>query len=281
MAKNNYENKNNLNGVEREVILLLLVREMIDSMVNLEMMNLLGEDPNSEIRFKSSISQQLFGVLLVDFIKIKDRTTLIGPIKSFLLELQSICSKPSFDSQKRTISALSQAATAFDEWLKGGYDDQIWLPSIDRYLPLSISRYDVIYIYGNLSKHNILDLSIAANKIRKIFSKDDNNDIDIEDVYMAMYDIYDYFDENIFNYYASAIAEFLNNIRWEIYNYLRPQLERSIVWEGGDPPKYSFTYPEQIENVFAQKCYWDLMNAMQNEPYIRRFRVSKRLKLRY
>jgi hypothetical protein len=98
---------------------------------------------------------------------------------------------------------------------------------------------------------------------------------------LALGDFYERFHTDILNYHSSTIAEFLNNIRWGIYDYLQPELRRSIVWEGGNPRKYHYTFPIGIESNFAKQCYWDLMNEVLQPPYVRRFQVTKWLKLRY
>lgn len=56
-----------LNGIE-EVILLKAVKEFIDSMVNFEMLQIYGSDPDSNILFNTSTLQRLFNVILVDFL---------------------------------------------------------------------------------------------------------------------------------------------------------------------------------------------------------------------
>jgi hypothetical protein len=56
-----------ISNIEQEVIILKAVKELIDSMVNYEMMSLLGADPNSTILFKSSTHQKIFNIVLVVF----------------------------------------------------------------------------------------------------------------------------------------------------------------------------------------------------------------------
>lgn len=81
--------------------------------------------------------------------------------------------------------------------------------------------------------------------------------------------------------HGSTIAEFLNNIRWGIYEYLKPEFSRSLVRDTKNPPRYWHTYPEDIKNEFAKNCYWDLMNEVRSDPYLRKFKVTEVLKLRY
>ena len=79
---------------------------------------------------------------------------------------------------------------------------------------------------------------------------------------------------------SSLIAEFLNNLRWGIYNYVRPEFERSF--ERVDPePMYRFKYPAGVANPLAQQMYWGLMNMARSQPYFPKFTVSESFKKLY
>jgi len=62
-----------MNNIEQEVIILKAVKELIDSMVNFELMSLEGNDPNSNIIFKSMTHQMFFNIILVDFLSCTDK----------------------------------------------------------------------------------------------------------------------------------------------------------------------------------------------------------------
>jgi len=98
---------------------------------------------------------------------------------------------------------------------------------------------------------------------------------------LALDDFYQWFHDDIFNYHASTIAEFLNNIRWAIYEYLQPEFHSSIVWESREPAKYRYTYPGGVSSKLGKSYYSDLMNEVRSAPYVPRFQVTKWLKLRY
>jgi len=51
------------------------------------------------------------------------------------------------------------------------------------------------------------------------------------------------------------------------------------VWEGSN--QYRYKYPEEIKTGFSKTCYWDLMNKVREKPFMRKFKVTKWLKLRY
>ena len=265
-------------GVEQEVIILKAVEELIDSMVNFELMDLLGNDPDSNILFKSPTHQRFFNIILVDFLS---RTDPSGPIEqtSYLGGLSKIVENPYFN-ENNSVHNLKVATQEFKDWLEQEVEVDVWLPSIDTDTKLKISRFDFLKMTGNISKHNYLRAIGVANDLKDILLKSGIT-VDIKEALLALAEFYERFHTDILNYHSSTIAEFLNNIRWGIYDYLQPEFKKSIVWEGGSPPKYHYTYPKGIQSEFAKACYWELMNEVRREPYMRRFKVTKWLKLRY
>lgn len=269
----------NLSTIEQEIIVLKAVEEIIDSIVNYEMMSLLGNDPDSEIRFNSSTHQRFFNIVLVDFLSPIDIKDLIKQT-SYLDAMKDISERPNFNISD-SIKPLLEATHRFDDWLEQEVKvDNVWLPSINTQATLCISRKGSLKMCGNISKHNFLRLNRVAVELQNTLAKNGVS-VTLEDSLLTLPDFYDQFHTDILNYHSSTIAEFLNNIRWGIYEYLQPELRRSIVWEGGDPPKYRYTYPNAVTSRFAKECYWELMNEVRSAPYMRKFTVSKWLKLRY
>ncbi len=266
-------------GIEQEVIILKAVIELINSMVNFELMSLLGNDPDSEIAFKGYTHQRFFNIILVDFLSCTDKK---GPIKqtSYLGGLREIVNNPCFD-ENNSVHNLKVATQEFTDWLDQKVEVDVWLPSIDKDTRLKIKRLDFLKMTGNISKHHSLKLTVTAGKLKQFLS---NNGItvDTDEALLALAEFYERFHTDILSYHSSTIAEFLNNIRWGIYDYLQPEFNRSIVWEeGSNLPKYHYTYPKEIQGEFAKACYWDLMNEVRSKPYMRKFKVTKWLKLRY
>jgi len=264
-------------GIEQEVIILKAVKELIDSMVNFELMSLLGNGPDSEIAFKDYTHQRFFNIILVDFLSRSDKR---GPIKqtSYLGGLREIVNNPYFD-ENNSAHNLKVATQEFKEWLEQEVEVDVWLPSIDKETKLKILRFDFLKMTGDISKHNYLRAIGVAEDLKDILSKSGIT-VDINEALLALAEFYERF-QDILGYHSSTIAEFLNNIRWGIYDYLQPEFNKSIVWEGGDPPKYHYTYPKEIQSEFAKACYWELMNEVRSKPYMRKFKVNKWLKLRY
>lgn len=267
-----------LRKIEEEVVLLKAIKEIIDSIVNFEVLALAGNDPDSQISFHSITHQKFFNIVLVDFLSRTDKRSSITQI-SYLGALKAISENPSFNVGG-SIAPLNQATHVFVEWLEQEVEIQIWLPSIDKETVLKIQRITFLKMCGDISKHNFLRNLGTAEDLKDALERSSVS-IELDDALLALSNFYEKFHTDILNYHGSTIAEFLNNIRWGIYEYLQPEFHRSIVWESHSPPKYRYTYPDDILSRFAKECYWELMNEVRTPPYMRRFQVTKWLKLRY
>ena len=267
-----------LSDIETEIVILKAVNEIIDSLVNFEMLSLSGTDPEAMIRFKSMTHQRFFSTVLVDFLS---RTDKKGPVKadSYLGALRNIGQNPSLAAVEYAAS-LREATDQFVAWLEFVASIDVWLPSIAIQGPLQLSRLTLLKMCGNISKHNFLRNIGVAEELRKALEAI-HPPATLEDAMLALADFYEKSQNNFFAYHSSTIAEFLNNIRWEIFEYLRPEFQRSYVLEGGDPPKYGYTYPIGVSQELAKQCYWDLMNDVRSGPFVRRFQVPDELKRRY
>ena len=111
--------------------------------------------------------------------------------------------------------------------------------------------------------------------------KSNGNNISLDEGYLVIPEFYDWFHEHVLNYHSSAIAEFLNNMRWGIYEYLKPEFDRSFTKDDPASIAYRYIYPSDCSNPVIRTMYWDLMNSVRTEPYVPRFEVTKYLKMRY
>lgn len=254
-----------LSEIEEEVILLKAIKELIDSMVNFEVLNLYGNDPDTNILFNSTTHQKFFNIILVDFLSQTDEKGFTKQV-SYLGALRKISESPSFNVNN-SINALRKATFEFVDWLKQQVEVKIWLPSIDTETKLTLSRLTFLKMCGNISKHNFLRAIGVAEELKGILSKSGIT-IELDSALLALSDFYERFHTDILNYHASTIAEFLNNIRWGIYEYLQPEFQSSIVWDKTTPPLYRYTYPNGVEAKLAQECYWEIMNEVRTPPYI-------------
>lgn len=267
-----------LNKTEEEVILLSAINGMINSMVNFEILSLNGMDPDSSVMFATSTHQRFFNIVLVDFLSQTDNR---APIRqtTYLGALRSISETPSFNVSN-SIEPLRSATQEFINWLKQEVEVDVWLPLVDKQTPLKIERLDFLKMSGNISKHNFLRSVGVAQRLKKTL-EESGTPIEMDDALLSLGDFHSRFHTDILGYHASTIAEFLNNIRWGIFDYLQPEFRRSIVYDKDNPPAYRYTYPEGVSTKLAQECYWELMNDVRHEPYVRRFQVTRWLKLRY
>lgn len=264
--------------IEKEVIYLKAIEELINTMVNFEILDLVGNDPESSIRFKSITHQKYFNIVLVDFLSPSD-ARVIGEQQTYLDALRSICNTPNFNTNE-SVNSLASATDEFINWLDQEIQVETWLPSINTNAVLSVKRSEFLRICGNISKHNFSRLSFTADDLIKVLKRNKIN-IDLPDALLSLGQFYERFHTDILSYAASTICEFLNSIRWGIHEYLQPEFSRSMVREAGDSPLYTYQYPNGVENEFAKNCYWDLMNGVRSTPHVRRFKVTRWLKLRY
>jgi hypothetical protein len=264
--------------IEEEVIFLRAITDLIDSMVNHAVLQVVGASPDANILFHTSTDQRLFNILLVDLLSTSDKR-LVGRRVPYLAALTEICNEPSFDV-RGSVEGLRVATASFVDWLAFEPTVEAWLPSIDREVELTMPRSTFLRICGNLSKHSILRQSRPAEEVQLLLEKSGVS-LTLDEAVLALEDFYQRFHTDILNYHASAIAEMLTQIQWGVYYYLLPEYERSYVFECGEFAKYRFTYPEGVEQSLAKSLYWDLMNDVRRKPIMNRFVVTKHLKSRY
>ncbi|MCU7827987.1 MAG: hypothetical protein KZQ85_02865 [Candidatus Thiodiazotropha sp. (ex Myrtea sp. 'scaly one' KF741663)] len=264
--------------IEQEVIILRNVYDHIGEMVNFSLMDIQGRDPNSMIMFKDMNQRKLFFILLVDFLSVTDKR---GPIvqTSFLGGLLRVCENPQF-SEADSEKGLKEVVIRFKVWLQEKRIIDIWMPSISEEVKLSISRLDAIKMSGDVSKHNYLRASGVALRLQEIL-KESGVSVETEQAMLALPDFYERFHDDILIYLSSHICEFLNDIRWAIHTYLRPEFSKSFHRTSSSVIDYSYHVPKEIQSEYARDCYWELMNELRRKPYMRQFVVSESFKSEY
>ena len=267
-----------LTSTEEEVIYLVAVIESIDSMVNDIIFELIGDDPQSQILFRDESAQRLFNIYLVDFLSTTDKHAPV-PSKSYLKALHEITENAAFSNDM--IENLKLSVGSFKEWLDTEVSVKVWFPSINYDGEIRLSRSLFIKMCGNLSKHNILrSMGIAVN-IMDVLKKE-GVQITKEESMFILDEFYEWFHDDILNYHGTTIVEFLNNIRWGIYDYLKIEHQSSIAWDYNSALKrYTYNTPSGIKSDFGKKWYWSLMNKVKQPPYIRRFIATESLKNRF
>lgn len=266
-------------ALEHEVIFLRVTIELIDAMVNFEVLDIDRNGEFSEVRFKAPTHHKYFGILLVDFLSKIHKDSLIGEKPSHVDALKAVCSAPGFQNPG-SADQLKFAVQELSAWLDQEVSVAVWLPSLSAESTLTIERQRFLWMCGNVSKHNLLNLSRVAAKLKKHLNAS-GLAADESDALLALEDFYTRFHDDILLYHSSRIVELLNNVRWGIHTYLRAEYERSYV-PGTDPGQpYRFIYPNAITSSFARECYWALMNSARAQPFFPHFKAHEILLRRY
>jgi hypothetical protein len=277
--------------IEQEAIILNAAWEMVDDMVNYAMFVKSDEVENTNLMFKTSAHARLFNVLLCDFLSLPQRRGK-SPIPfdlpdppsgarpsdlTFLFYLRQICGTPTLN---RDSGALVSSVEAFADWLEGEtFIEHVWFPTVNVEVDLKVMRLTYLKICGDIGKHSLARLQGNVERIRKILA-DHGHQIDEGMAYAALPEFYEWFHDHLFIYHSSSIAEFLNNIRLGIYEYLKPEFNRS--YERVDPaPMYRYNVPKDIGTPLAREMYWALMNKVRGRPFFPKFTVSRSFKSQF
>jgi hypothetical protein len=259
-----------LNEFEAEVVVLLATYELIDSIANKAMLDI-GDGAKTQVGFKSHIHAKYFNLALVDLLSLTDKD---GPVpqRTYLQGLSGICSDPSFGGE--SVAGLRNAVEEFRSWLTTEITIQgMWLPTINLNIDLRIQRIDALKIAGNICKHNVLRSVQTMRAFQKVLAAN-NVEIGLNQVLQTIEQLYEWLHSHKFVAQSNAIVEFINNIRWGIYDYLQPQYQRSMV-RHADEVGYHYTYPEEVKDELARANYWELMNKVRQPPYFQRFEVPE------
>jgi hypothetical protein len=263
--------------IEGEVIFLRAITDLLDQMLNYSVFALLGNPPQGEISFHTELHQRFFNILLVDLLSDSDKQ-LVACKVSYLDALGNICEAPCFGDKVQ--QSLRASYRILIDWLAVAPSIPVWLPSLDSEVQLTLPRRTFIRICGNITKHSILRQSRPAKELKDMLEQA-GSAVSLDEAALALEAFYVRFHDDILSYHASTIAAMLNDIQWGLYEYLLPEYQRSVVWEGGSPPKYHFVYPVGLDADFPKALYGDLMNDIRRKPIVRRFKVSEHLQMRY
>ena len=136
---------------------------------------------------------------------------------------------------------------------------------------------------GDIAKHHLARLSVNIGHLRKLL-RNAGHEVDEQKASLAINNFFDWFFDDIFMYHSGQIAEFLNNIRWAIFDYLLPEYRRS--WHltenaTQDFKAYSYHIPDEVTDPIARAMYWDVMNRVRTKPWVHRFIICDSLKKCY
>jgi hypothetical protein len=294
-SRDDHNGHSRMNDTEREVIILNSAWEMIDGMVNWAMFVKNDSSGPTNQTFESHQHSRLFVILLGDFLseirRFKGEPVPFGlkpaPSKArpsdltFLFHLRQVCTTPHLGNDA---SSLNQSIEVFADWLEAEFvTNGVNLHAIDVIANLKIARYRYLKMCGDIAKHNLARLATNARHLRKLL-ENAGHSVSEQQAYLAIENFFEWFHDDIFIYHSSQIVEFLNNIRWAIYEYLQLEFRRSFYLTDKatrDFPIYSYRVPAEIVEPVALAMYWDAMNRSRSRPYFQRFVVTDALKRRY
>jgi hypothetical protein len=280
------------NRTEQEAITLNAVWSMVDEMVNFAIFMPLGDRrKDTNLMPRTTDTRRLFHILLGDFLSPLIRKgkrglpfDLPAPARdarpsdlTFLFYLRTVCDDPQLSSIP---AQLRDPVEAFSTWLEADtHIEKVWLPSIGVELDLTINRITWLKICSDIGKHSFARLEPNVAKIVRILSEH-GKEIDEGMGYAVLPEFWEWFHEHLFAYHLSTIAEFLNNIRWGIFEYLQPEFTRAYHVTSHDPrvPSYAFHVPAEVTAPIARTMYWDLMNLARSAPYFPKFTTTHSLK---
>jgi hypothetical protein len=285
-----------MNEIEQECIILNSAWEMVDGMVNWAMFVKHDRTEPTNMMFETSGHAQLFNILLGDFLSelraFKRQPVPLG-LKAapsgarptdltFLYYLRQVYADPKLGTD---VAGLTEVTEDFARWLEGEIVAQgVNLPDIDVVADIRVPRYRYLKICGDVAKHSLGRLAGNVKHIRRRLLAASGNPVSEQEGYLAVHNFFEWFHRDIFIYHSSVIAEFLNNIRWEIFGYLQPEYTRS--WHlqeilSGGLTKYGYDYPVACSEPMARAMYWELMNRVRAKPWVQRFVISDSFKRYY
>lgn len=155
--------------------------------------------------------------------------------RTFIFHLRQVCAAPRLGTDP---SGLNCTVEQFARWLEGSFDAKgVNLANIDLVCDLRVERYRYIQMCGDIAKHSLPRLSVNARHLRNLL-RDAGHEITEEQSYLAIPSFFDWFFDDCFMYSLSRITEFLNEIRWAIFDYLEPEHQRA--WRQIDDVAYEY-----------------------------------------
>lgn len=284
-----------MNEIEQECIILNSVWAMIDEMVNWAMF-VRPEHPDfSHLRFETQCHAELFNIRLGDFLSqlkafkgqpipfdLKTPPSQAKPADlTFLYYLRQVVTNPRLGGD---VAGLATATEAFASWLEGEFlAEGVNLSDIDVVADIRISRLRYIKICGDIAKHHLARLAGNAKYVRDLLQASGHS-ITEQNAYLALPGFFEWFHRDIFVYHSSLIAKFLNDIRWQVYDYLRPEFDRSWHLKDewiGSLQLYAYVYPADCKEPVAKAMYWELMNRVRGPLWVSPFDIDDVFKRRY
>jgi hypothetical protein len=267
-----------MNDAEQETIGLCIALEAIDDIVNHALLDVRDSSVPGEasVYFKELVHQEMFLVRLLDFSKECGTKSVTGVAGSCLDVLQAACSTQSFNVRD-SVAGLAVAVTALQDWLGTTRSLRIWMPTLGIDAQLSVPRSQLLFILGNHVKHNLARLTGVSKELSELLATH-GYAVKPEQVPLTLNEIRESLQGYYFGYYCTWLAELVNNVRWGIYDYLRPTFSTAFTRIPGDDVGYEYRFPSVISDTVAREWFWRLMNHVRVAPIVKRFVGSRDLK---
>jgi hypothetical protein len=257
---------------EREAIVLSSVMGIIDDMVNHAIFSFPGSGATRQPFPTDTTAKSFFALRLSDFLSQTDRDIGIEPIP-YVRHLIEICDNPFFGD----VTGLRTVVEKFRNWLAEKKTfTKIWLPTLDIETSLTPSRLSWLKVAGNLQKHDALRSAGTAKDIAAWLTEA-CKPVGHMDVLAAIEDFRAWLNEDAFSAYIVPIAYWLNELRWETFEYLKPYFRANYVSSWDDRmgiDNYSYRTDSNVTAPFARGQRHDLLNWVRNRPIVERFSID-------
>lgn len=264
---------------EREAVGLAVCVEALQSFVNhllLHFTPVTSRPGEMEVRFHTSVHRDLFLIRFEDFFREKGSADVLGSKMSCMEVLRTAAAERNFEVNSSG-SLLTSSVQALADWIAQAVEPKLWLPTLEVEARLSVTRAQLLNIAGNQAKHNPSRLSEAAGVASGLL-REKGYEVPAHQAPFVLNEFRDHLHENFFIYYASWMAELLNDVRWGIQRYLEPLFHASIVREGGDSPLYHYDFPAEVTSEAARLWFWELMNHVRSGPPVQPLKASRFLR---
>lgn len=271
-----------MNQTERELVILNSAWAMIDDMVNWEMFvknHLFGP---TTLLFQSRTHAELFIILLTDFLspiqqsksnKIipqlgRPPNNASGANQTFIYHLRQVCLQPQLG---KDVTELSDKIEEFASWLETSMMSRgVNLGEINIVADIELERIKYLKMCGNIAKHSLPRLIRVVSDLRDLLIEAGYN-VSLQEAYLTTEPFFEWFFDDVFMFHSNQIAEFLNDIRWCIFEYLQPEYERSYHPRERFIGDYGYRIPDLVANPLAQAMYWNVLNRVRAKPWMERF----------
>lgn len=261
-----------LSEPEREVVVLSSVMGIIDDMVNHTIFSFPGNNTTLQPLPETSTAKAYFSLRLSDFLAQTDRNIGIAEAP-YLRHLSEIAETPSFGDA----NGLRAAIKSFVHWLEEEKTfAKVWLPTLNIETSIRPSRLSWLKVAGNLQKHDALRSSGTAADIAR-WLRDRGHAIGRLEILGALDDFREWLIDDALSAYVPVLAFFLNELRWETFDYLRSYYEKHHVTEWDDLhqlPRYRYTPDPRIVTPFARGQRDALLNWVRKTPIVARFSID-------